>query len=67
MNLQKMREAAGLSQTDVAKTLRVDVSTVGHWEAGDAMPRAAKLPKLADLFGCTIDELFGRDSPPAAG
>jgi len=67
MNLRKMREAAGLTVTEVSKTMNVNLSTVMHWEAGDAMPRAAKLPKLADLFGCTIDELFDRDPPSAAG
>ncbi len=67
MNLQKMREAAGLTQSSVAKAMGVNVSTVTHWENNDAMPRAAKLPKLADVLGCSIDELFGRDSPPAAG
>jgi len=66
MDLQKIRKAAGLTQTEVARTMDVDVSTVGHWEAGDIMPRAAKLPELADMFGCTIDELFGRKFPPAA-
>lgn len=66
MNLRKMRETAGLTPTDVAKSLHVDISTVLHWEAGDAMPRAAKLPKLADLFGCSIDALFGREPPEAA-
>ena len=25
------------------------------------MPRAEQLPKLADLLGCTIDTLFGRE------
>lgn len=67
MNLQKMREAAGLTQSSVAKAMGVNVSTVTHWEANDALPRAAKLPKLADVLGCSVDELFGRGSSPPAG
>jgi len=61
-----MRVAAGLTQLEVARTMDVDVSSVGHWEIGDTMPTAAKLPKLADLYGCTIDALFGRGPCPAA-
>lgn len=42
----------------------VDQTAVHRWELGKAMPRAAKLPELAELLHCTIDELYGRDSPP---
>lgn len=45
----------------------VDQAAVHRWEIGKAMPRAAKLPELAALLHCTIDELYSRDSPPAAG
>lgn len=30
------------------------------------MPNAAKLPLLAEVLGCTIDELFGRSPPGEA-
>lgn len=35
-------------------------------EKSTAMPSAAKLPLLASVLGCTMDELFGR-SPPEEG
>ncbi|MUU10886.1 MAG: XRE family transcriptional regulator [Oscillibacter sp.] len=64
MKLRECREAAGLSKADVARIMQVDQSAVARWEAGAALPRASKLPKLADLFGCTIDALYGRTRPP---
>ncbi len=63
MQIQAFRENAGLSKIEVARHLGVDLSAVCHWESGKAFPRADKLPELADLFGCSIDALFGR-SPP---
>lgn len=51
---------AGLSQTEAARRIGVDQSTVSYWESGKKMPRASKLARLADLYGCTVDELFGR-------
>ena len=63
MKIKELREAAGLSQADVVRAMGVDQAAVFRWEQGTAMPRAAKLPQLADLFGCTIDALFGRDGP----
>lgn len=63
MRIKELREAAGLSQADVVRALGVDQAAVHRWENGLAFPRAAKLPILADLFGCTIDDLFGREVP----
>lgn len=62
MKIQTLREKAGLTKTEVAARLGLDLSTVCHWETGVTVPRTDKLPLLADMFGCTIDELFDRDS-----
>lgn len=47
-----------LTQEQLARDLGVRRSTVAMWETGKAMPRAALLPKLADILGCTVDELL---------
>lgn len=57
----ELRAAAGYSRADLARIFGVNPSAVFRWETGNALPRAEKLPQLADLFNCTIDELFGRD------
>ncbi len=67
MRIKELREKAGLTQTQLADCMGVDQAAVHRWEIGKAMPRAAKLPELAELLHCTIDELYSRDSPPAAG
>lgn len=38
--------------------MNVNQSTVSMWENGSASPSADKLPKLAQVLGCTIDALF---------
>lgn len=63
MLIKELRIAAGLSQADVVRAMNVDSAAVCRWESGQAMPRADKLPALADLLGCTIDALYGRDRP----
>lgn len=65
MKIKELRKEANLTQVQVAETLGVSQSTVCSWELGDAMPRAELLPKLAALFKCTIDALFGRDQNTA--
>lgn len=58
MSLRTAREAAGYSQMDVAKLLHINQSSVSLWESGRHRPRTSFLPKLAKLYGCTIDELL---------
>ena len=53
-----MRVSKKMTQDDVAMELSVSRTTVSMWENGSALPRADKLPQLAKIFGCTIDELF---------
>lgn len=60
-NLRFLREKANLSVKDVADEMKVSPQAVGKWERNESFPRAEQLPKLADLFHCTIDALFGRD------
>ena len=57
-NLKELREKANLTQESLAKLINVDRSTIAKWEAGEASPRSDKLPTLANVLNCTIDDLF---------
>jgi transcriptional regulator with XRE-family HTH domain len=48
------REAAGLSQADLARRLGVKVKTIRAWENDMAEPRANRLQMLAGLLGVSI-------------
>ena len=37
-------------------------AAVGMWETGARMPRADKLPKLAEVLGCSVADLFNTES-----
>lgn len=56
--IEKQRKRAGLSRKDVAERLDVSVTAVGKWETGEALPRAAKLPELASLLKCSVNDLL---------
>lgn len=65
MNIAKfksLRKSKGLSQAKLAELLGVEQSAVAMWEVGINNPMADKLPKIAEILGCTIDDLFGRES-----
>lgn len=47
-----------LSQKAVAVKLGVSPSTVSKWERGEGKPRSDKLPAIARLYNCSIEELL---------
>lgn len=56
--LKTLRESADITQNEIAIILGVSRTSVSMWETGQAMPRADKLPKLAKILGCTVDDLL---------
>lgn len=56
--IEKARKRAGMKQTELAEQMGTVQSTISMWENGTSLPTADKLPKLARVLGCTIDELF---------
>lgn len=62
LHIRELREAAGYTQAELARALGVTSVMVCQWESGTKMPMAHRLPKLAVLLNCTIDQLFGRET-----
>ena len=60
--LSRLRRARGLTQDEMAERLGVSAQAVSKWENDVSCPDIAQLPKIAELFGVTIDELFSRES-----
>lgn len=60
MNVLKERRLRGAipSQSEVARALGIRPSAVSKWERGLAKPRIERLPVLAKLYGCTVEELL---------
>lgn len=58
--IRTLRLERQMTQAQLANELGVQYQTVSKWETGITGPDIATLPHLADLFGITIDELFGR-------
>lgn len=59
--LKKIRAEANMTQVELAKKLNVSQASVSAWESNlEVYPREDIVIRIADLFGCSIDELFGR-------
>jgi DNA-binding XRE family transcriptional regulator len=47
---RRIRQAAGLTQADVAAAVGVERATVGLWETGARVPRSAVALRYAELL-----------------
>lgn len=52
---------ADLSQKDAAERLGVSTMTLYQWETGITAPRASRLPEIARLYKCDVNELLFKE------
>ncbi len=63
--LSRLRREKGMTQKQLAEILHVSDKAVSRWERGESSPELALIPKLADLYGVTCDELLrGEQAEP---
>lgn len=61
LNLRKIREEKGISQTAAAKALNISRQSYNFYENGKRDPDTNTLIALAKFFGVTTDYLLGID------
>lgn len=57
-NLKNFRKQSGLTQEEFAERLGVTFQAVSKWETAKSAPDVLLFPEIADIFACSIDELF---------
>lgn len=59
MNKIKLfRMNAKMKQADLARMVGVSQAALSSWENGKYEPDSSSFRRLADIFGCTVDELI---------
>lgn len=61
LRIKELREEKGFSQSNLAMKLGVDQTSISQWERGVANPAVSRLPDLAKILNCSIDDLFPRE------
>ncbi len=62
MGFKSARLAANVKVSQVMQELSVTDSAVYQWEMGLTMPDPRKLPIIARLYNCTVDDLLRPDA-----
>ena len=61
MSFKEARLRANLTQEEAAKEFDVSQSCVHAWEVGKWAPRTQLLVKIAEVYGCTVDDLLKQE------
>jgi len=61
-NIARLRRERGMTQEALAEVIGVSSQTISKWENSTTWPDVALLPVIADVFGVTIDALYGRET-----
>lgn len=64
--LLALRQAAGLSQMELAEALAVPQTTIALWERSEKPPRSDVLPKMAKALGVHVEALLIERAPEVA-
>lgn len=66
LRIKELRKKNNMAQGYAASKMGVSQSVLANWEKEVVLPRTRDLPKLAEVLGCTIDELFEDDAAKPA-
>lgn len=61
-NLKRFRVARNMTQEQAAEALGVSAQTVSRWECNVTLPDVTILPKIAELYCVTVDDLYRQTS-----
>ena len=56
--IQEMRKEAGMTQAELAERMGVTDKAVSKWERDISFPDINTIPKLAEIFNVSVDELM---------
>lgn len=60
-NLNQLMKEKFISNYRLAKVLNVHATTVANWKNGKQNPQINHIGRIAEYFGCTVEELMGGD------
>lgn len=57
MTIKEYRKGKGMTQAELAAAVGVPQNNVSRWESGTVNPGVETLRKLAEVFGCRMDDI----------
>ena len=57
ISLKAARVNVGLTQTDAAELIGVNVNTIKNWECGKSFPNQPMIDRLCSVYGLAYDQI----------
>ena len=61
--IKRLRKQKKISQRELGLKFNVIKQTVSSWETGNSKPPHDTLEAMADFFGVTVNEMYGKAEP----
>jgi len=65
--IKAFRKKNNLTQAELGVILGVSTNCITQWETGVRCPSISKLCEIAQLFGCSLDDLVGNSDTDKRG
>lgn len=65
-SIKKIRELRKMTQSELAERINISTVSLSRYENGVRNPRATELSKMAEVLGCSVDELLRDDVNPTS-
>lgn len=59
--IREYRRKNGLTATELGELVGLSQSSISNFELGKCIPRIENLEKMADVFGCSVNDLLVRE------
>jgi transcriptional regulator with XRE-family HTH domain len=56
--IKLLREKISITQKELAEKVGVSQQNISRWETGEVIPKIDKLKRIAEVLGCTINDLI---------
>lgn len=65
--ISTFRKEKGMTQKELADMLNITDKAISKWERNVSYPDTQTIPKLAEIFGVSLEELMNAKTAPATG
>lgn len=64
-NVKRLRQAAGMTQAELAARLGITTPSITKWEKGRSNPDLLNVFRMTEIFECSVNDIICRDTANA--
>lgn len=64
-NVKRLRQAAGMTQAELAARLGITTPSITKWEKGRSNPDLLNVFRMTEIFECSVNDIICRDTASA--